>query len=222
VARGTFVSIEGLDGAGKSTLAQALAREIAARGRRVELLREPGGAEVSERIRALVKDPGLAVSPRAEALLYAAARAQLVEERLEPLLREGAVVLLDRFVDSSLAYQGAGRALGIEAVRAINLFATGGLEPERTLLLRISPAGGRARLPGRGLASDRLERESESFFATIADAYEQLAHSEPQRIRTIDASKAPDQVLHDALGALEDLLGSSPPDLREGGAGGLA
>ncbi len=114
----------------------------------MELLREPGGVELSERIRALVKDPGLDVAPRAEALLYAAARAQLVEERLGPLLRAGAVVLLDRFVDSSLAYQGAGRDLGEEAVRAVNLFATGGLQADRTLLLRISPAAGRARQRG--------------------------------------------------------------------------
>jgi dTMP kinase len=170
MARGTLVSIEGLDGAGKSTLAEALAREIAVVGGRVELLREPGGAEVSERIRALVKDPALAVSPRAEALLYAAARAQLVEERLEPLLGEGVFVLLDRFVDSSLAYQGAGRALGVEEVRAINQFATAGLEPERTLFLRLSPALARARQRGRALGSDRLEREREDFFATIADA----------------------------------------------------
>src|ERR1700693_2902196 len=127
-----LITIEGLDGAGKSTLAQALAREIAARGRAVELLREPGGVEVSERIRALVKDAALAVSPRAEALLYAAARAQLVHERLGPLLNDGVIVLVDRFVDSSLAYQGGGRALGVQQVRAINLFATGELQPDRT------------------------------------------------------------------------------------------
>src|SRR5271157_5501485 len=164
VARGTLITIEGLDGAGKSTLADALHRELAPRapdGRPVELLREPGGVEVSERIRALVKDPALAVLPRTEALLYAAARAQLVEERLRPLLEAGAIVLLDRFVDSSLAYQGAGRSLGVEQVRAINLFATGGLVPERTLLLRLSPADGRARQRERALAPDRLERESE-------------------------------------------------------------
>jgi dTMP kinase len=199
------VSIEGLDGAGKSTLAEALARELSAGGRDAVLLREPGGTEVSERIRALVKDPALAVSPRAEALLYAAARGQLVEERLEPLLEDGAVVLLDRFVDSSLAYQGAGRALGQEAVRAINLFATGGLAPERTLYLRIPPALGRTRQLGRALGSDRLERERESFFATIAGAYEELARAEPERIRTIDATQPPDRVLRDALAALEDL-----------------
>jgi dTMP kinase len=127
VPRGRLITIEGLDGAGKSTLAQALVDELAASGQRVQLLREPGGVDVSERIRALVKDPALNVHPRTEALLYAAARAQLVHERVAPLLDAGALVLLDRFVDSSLAYQGAGRSLGVEQVRAINLFATGAL-----------------------------------------------------------------------------------------------
>jgi dTMP kinase len=206
VARGRLITIEGLDGAGKSTLAQALARELAARGHDAELLREPGGVDVSERIRALVKDPSLGVSARTEALLYAAARAQLVEERLAPLLAGDAVVLLDRFVDSSLAYQGAGRALGVDQVRAINLFATGGLEPDRTLLLRITPAAGRARQLGRALEPDRLEREGDGFFATIAAAYDELALAEPERIRAIDASQPPDRVLRDALAAVEDLL----------------
>src|SRR5688500_5355155 len=117
-----LVTIEGIDGAGKSTLAAALAERLGA-----TLLREPGGVELSERIRALVKDPALTVGPRAEALLYAAARAQLVDERLRPLLDAGETVLLDRFVDSSLAYQGAARGLGIEAIRDVNAFGTGGL-----------------------------------------------------------------------------------------------
>jgi dTMP kinase len=206
VARGRLITIEGLDGAGKSTLAQSLAGELSARAPHVQLLREPGGVAVSERIRALVKDPALNVHPRAEALLYAAARAQLVHERLAPLLDAGALVLLDRFVDSSLAYQGAGRSLGIEQVRAINLFATGALEPDRTLLLRISPAAGRARQRGRALEPDRLERESEDFFATIARAYDELARAEPTRIRVIDAEQAPARVLGDALAAVADLL----------------
>jgi dTMP kinase len=205
VARGTLITIEGLDGAGKSTLAGALAGALAARDLRVELLREPGGVEVSERIRALVQDPALAVLPRTEALLYAAARAQLVEERVEPLLQDGAVVLLDRFVDSSLAYQGAGRALGVEAVRAINVFATGRLQPDRTLLLRISPSLGHARQRQRELPLDRLEREGEGFFAAIADAYEQLARADPRRIRVIDADQPPELVQRDALAALDDL-----------------
>jgi dTMP kinase len=206
VARGRLITIEGLDGAGKSTLAEALAAEIAARGLQVERLREPGGVGVSERIRALVKDPAMAVSPRAETLLYAAARAQLVEERVGPLLRQGMVVLLDRFVDSSLAYQGAGRELGVQEVRAINLFATGGLTPDRTLLLRIDPAAGRARQHERALKPDRLERESESFFARIAAAYEELARAEPERIRTIDAAQPSERVLAGALVIVEDLL----------------
>lgn len=213
MAQGTLITIEGLDGAGKTTLADGLVRELTARGTPVRLLREPGGVEVSERIRALVKDPALDVLPRTEALLYAAARAQLVEQLLGPLLHDGAVVLLDRFVDSSLAYQGAGRALGVEEVRAINLFATGGLAPERTLLLRISPADGRARQHERALEPDRLEREGEEFFAAIASAYDELSRAEPARIRVIDAAQPPQAVLRDALAALGDLALS---DARRG------
>ena len=205
MARGRLITIEGLDGAGKSTLAMSLAERLAAAGATVELLREPGGVELSERLRELVKDPGLTVGARAEALIYAAARAQLVEQRVAPLLDEGTTVLLDRFVDSSLAYQGAGRALGVDAIAAINELATGGLRPDRTLLLRISPADGRARQQGRALAPDRLEQEGEEFFAAIAAAYDELARAEPRRIRPIDATQAPAQVLADALAALADL-----------------
>ncbi len=210
MARGKLITIEGIDGAGKSTLARTLAETIAAHGQRVELLREPGGVELSERIRALVKDPALEVSARAEALLYAAARAQLVEQRVQPLLDEGALLLLDRYVDSSLAYQGAARELGVEHVRQINDFATGGLQPDRTLLLRIAPAAGRARQAGRDEPPDRLEREDETFFACIAAAYDELATAEPQRIRVLDASFTPATVLADALSALGDLLAPGP------------
>jgi dTMP kinase len=210
--RGKLITIEGLDGAGKSTLAEGLVRELSARGQTVELLREPGGVDLSERIRALVKDPALSVSPRAETLLYAAARAQLVQEQLVGLLEEGVLVLLDRFVDSSLAYQGAGRELGVAEVRAINRFATGGLTPERTLLLRIDPAVGRARQQERALEPDRLEREDERFFAAIAAAYDDLAREQPERIRVLDAVRAPEDVLGDALAAIEDLLPPAQAD----------
>jgi dTMP kinase len=203
---GRLITIEGLDGAGKSTLALGLHSALGERGVRVELLREPGGVALSERIRALVMDPALTVDPRAEALLYAAARAQLVRERLRPLLDAGVLVLLDRFVDSSLAYQGAGRELGIEPVRAINLFATGTLSPDRTLLLRIAPADGRARQDTRASAPDRLELEDDAFFARIAAAYESLAREQPERIHVLDASLPPTRVLADALRAIEDLL----------------
>ena len=201
-----LITIEGLDGAGKSTLAAALARELAARGHPVELLREPGGVEVSERIRTLVTDPALDVSPRAEALLYAAARAQLVQELIEPRLAAGALLLLDRFLDSSLAYQGAGRGLGVEQIRLINRFAVGALEPRLTLLLRVSPALGRARKQGQDEAPDRLESEHDGFFASVAAAYEDLAREEPARIHVIDAAGPPEQVLSEALSAVEASL----------------
>ena len=197
-----LITIEGLDGAGKTTLATALAAALRERGREVELLREPGGVELSERIRTLVKDPALAVDPRTEALLYAAARAQLVAERVRPLLESGTTVLLDRFVDSSLAYQGAARGLGVDAVRAINDFGTGGLAPDVTLLLRADPGLGRARQGGRGEEPDRLEQEDEAFFAAIASAYDDLAAAEPHRFRVLDAALLPDDVLRAALAAL--------------------
>jgi dTMP kinase len=192
-----LITIEGIDGAGKTTLAAALADRLDA-----TLLREPGGVELSERIRALVKDPALTVDPRAEALLYAAARAQLVAERLRPLLDAGRTVLLDRFIDSSLAYQGAARGLGVSEVRAINEFGTGGLMPDVTLLLRIDPRTGRARQGTRGEEQDRLEREEDAFFEAIAAAYDELARAEPDRIKVIDAAQPPDQVLGQALAAL--------------------
>jgi dTMP kinase len=206
VAAGRLITIEGLDGAGKSTLALGLHSALGERGVRVELLREPGGVALSERIRELVMDPSFAVDSRAEALLYAAARAQLVRERLRPLLDAGVVVVLDRFVDSSLAYQGAGRELGIEPVRAINRFATDSLAADRTLLLRIDPADGRARQDIRASTPDRLEREDDAFFERIAAAYDELALAEPERLRVLDASLAPTRVLADALFAIEDLL----------------
>ncbi len=206
MARGRLITIEGLDGAGKTSQARELVDALESRGLSVRLLREPGGVEVSERVRDLVQDPAHAVTPRAEALLYAAARAQLVEELLAPLLDSGTWVVLDRFVDSSLAYQGGGRGLGAEAIRAINDFGTGGLEPDRTVLLRIDPATGRARQAGRGQPADRLEREDGEFFAAVARTYDDLAAAEPRRIRVVDASGTREEVAAGVLAAVEDLL----------------
>jgi dTMP kinase len=191
-----LITVEGLDGAGKTTLIAGLARELGA-----TVLREPGGVALAERIRALVADPSLHVDARAEALLFAAARAQLVAEKLRPLLDAGETVLLDRFVDSSLAYQGGGRELGIEVVRTLNLFATGGLIPDRTLLLRIDPAAGLARIAGR--SPDRLEAAGEAFFSRVAAAYDELAAAEPQRFIVLDAAAPPERVLAVALEALK-------------------
>lgn len=204
--RGTLITLEGVDGAGKTTLAQGLERVLRDRGLDVRVMREPGGVAAAERIRDLVKDPALTIGARAEALLYAAARAQLVEEALAPALAAGRWVLLDRFVDSSLAYQGAGRELGMEAVRQLNAFATGGIVPARTLLLAIDPALGRSRSQERGEPVDRLEREAGEFFARTAAAYAELARQEPGRIRVIDAAQPPEAVLQAALAAIADLL----------------
>ena len=199
-----LITVEGIDGAGKSTLVAGLADAL--RDREPVVLREPGGVELSERLRALVKDPALTVGGRAEALIYAAARAQLVEERLRPLLDAGRLVLLDRFVDSSLAYQGAARGLGVEAVRALNAFGTGGVVPDRTLLLRIEPAAGLARVGGRGEAQDRIESEREAFWLACARAYDELAAAEPGRWVVIDATQPAERVLADALAQLAPSL----------------
>jgi dTMP kinase len=203
---GRLITIEGIDGAGKTTLALSLQHALSDRGIQVRLLREPGGVRAAERVRELVKDPELTIGARAEALLYAAARAQLVEEAIAPLLETGEWVLLDRFVDSSLAYQGAGRELGIDAIRAINEFATRGIRPDRTLLLAIEPDIGRARSELRADSLDRLEREEEAFFARIASAYGELWAADRERIKRIDASQPEERVLEAALAAIADLL----------------
>jgi len=204
--RGRLITIEGIDGAGKTTLAAALRDSLEQRGLDIHLLREPGGVDASERVRELVKDPDVRIGARAEALLYAAARAQLVEEALQPLLDAGSWVLLDRFVDSSLAYQGAGRDLGVDQVRTINRFATGGLDPDRTLLLQLDPAVARARSRARLEGLDRLESEADDFFSRTDRAYRELAAADPARIRVIDAGAGPESVLAAALGALEGLI----------------
>src|SRR5581483_2520461 len=159
VAERVLITIEGIDGAGKTTLAGALSGALRERGISTQLVREPGGVALSERLRELLADTHLRIAPQAEALLYASARAQLVQELLLPLLEEVDVVLLDRFADSSLAYQGAGRGLGIEQVRALNDFATGGLVPDRTLLLALPPQLARERLAAAGGAPERVEHE---------------------------------------------------------------
>jgi dTMP kinase len=195
--RGRLIAVEGIDGAGKTTLAEGIAAALPD----VAVLREPGGAVLSERIRELVKDPALEVDPRAEALLYAAARAQLVSEKLLPLLAAGRTVILDRFVDSSLAYQGAGRGLGVEAVAELNRFATAGLTADLTLYLRVDPDVGAARRVG----DDRLEQAGDAFFATVVAAYDALARQHADRYVVLDGTQPPHDVLEAALTVLKRL-----------------
>lgn len=193
--RGRLITIEGIDGAGKTTLAEGLLRAR----ENLTLLREPGGVAVAERVRDLVKDPALEVDARAEALLYAAARAQLVHQRLLPLLDGGRDVLLDRFVDSSLAYQGGGRGLGVAAIAELNRFATAGLVPDLTLYVRVPPAVGAARRAG----ADRLEQAGEAFFAAVVATYDELAERDADRIAVLDGTQPPPAVLQAALRVMD-------------------
>jgi dTMP kinase len=188
--RGLLITLEGVEGAGKSTLADALAERLRAAGHSVVRRREPGGTPLGEAIRAAVLDPahgaGHGVSPWAELFLMLAARAQLVHEVVEPALARGETVLLDRFADASTAYQGAGRLLGLEVVRALNRQATEGRSPDLTLLLDLDPASGRAR---QAHAPDRMERETLDFHRRVREGYLRLAALEPQRFCVLDASR---------------------------------
>ena len=187
-----FISFEGLDGCGKTTQAAMLADALEAEGQRIVRVREPGGTPAGERIRSLLLDPGETIAPVAEALLYAAARAQLVDDVIRPALRDGAHVVADRFIDSSLAYQGVARGLGVEPVLDVNRFATGGLVPDRTVLLRL---GGGEAARRRDAEPDRIEAEGDGFQEQVARGFEDLAARFPDRIVEVDASGSPVEVL---------------------------
>ena len=185
-----FVTFEGLDGSGKSTQARLLADALARDGRDVVTTREPGGTAVGESIRQLLLEGG-EVAPWTEAALFAAARAQLVEEVIAPALARGAHVVCDRYLDSSLAYQGIARGLGLERVLELNRHAIRGLLPDRTYLLVIDLAESARRVPQ---PTDRIEREEPGFRRRVADAYLQLAEAFPERITTIDGTRPSDEI----------------------------
>ena len=193
-----FVTFEGLDGSGKSTQAELLRARLEADGVDVVSTREPGGTELGERVRDLVLHGGH-VTPWAEALLYAAARAQHVDEVIRPGLERGAAVICDRYLDSSVAYQGVGRGLGLERVLELNLAAVGGLLPDRTFLLSLEPAKIGSRLGG---VHDRLERESAEFHARAAAAYRDLASRFPERLVVLDAARPSDELAEEVYGSL--------------------
>ena len=196
---GIFVTLEGIDRSGKSTQARLLAEAL---GDRAVSVREPGGTPVGEQVRELLKDTGLSIGPVAEALLFAAARAELVAEVIRPALEDGRVVICDRFLDSSLAYQGAARGLGIENVRQVNEFATAGLSPDLTILFELSPEEAAARA---GVEVDRFEEEGEGLQARVLAAYDELAAAEPKRWVRVDASRSPEAVHADVMEAVRSL-----------------
>jgi len=195
-----FVTFEGLDGSGKSTQAQLLADALRGQGRDVVATREPGGTPLGEQVRQILLD-GHAMVPWAEAALFAAARAELAETVIVPALQAGKDVVSDRYIDSSLAYQGIARDLGVDRILRLNLEATRGVLPDRTILVLVDPETARARTR----ASDRIERESAEFHAAVDYAYRALAAMFPNRIVAVDGTTPPKELAQKILGRLRDL-----------------
>ncbi len=193
-----FVTFEGLDGSGKSTQAELLRARLEAEGVDVVSTREPGGTELGERLRDLVLHGGH-VGPWAEALIYVAARAQLVDEVIRPALDRGASVICDRYLDSSIAYQGVARGLGLDRMLDLNLAAIGKLVPDRTYLLELDPGQVASRIRRH---HDRLEREGDDFRERAAAGYRELAQRFPERIVILDATRPVDEVAEGVYGSL--------------------
>jgi len=205
-ASGKFISLEGGEGAGKSTQVRALAQALQKRGLDVLMTREPGGSEGAEKIRDLLLSGSAdRWSARAETLLFAAARADHFERTIEPALKAGRWVVCDRFVDSSLAYQGGAGGLGIETVRELNSFATSGQFPDRTLVLVLDEGAERARARD-GDGSDRIGGRGADYHHRVDLAFRMIAAEEPERVKLINASGAAEEVTERLLDALEDLL----------------
>lgn len=204
--RGIFFAFEGGEGTGKTTQLRVLADELTGRGLEVVVTYEPGDTPVGARLRDLLLDPATVVTAQTEALLYAADRAEHVTNVIAPALARGAVVITDRYIDSSIAYQGFGRGLDVEEVTRASAWATGGLLPDLTLLLDLPPEDGLRRARGRSGRVDRLEAEAIDFHTRVRQAFLSLAAADPARYAVIDASGAPDQVADGVLLAVDSLL----------------
>ena len=206
MSAGRFIALEGGEGVGKSTQAKSLAEALRARGLDVMITREPGGSDGAERIRELLLSGAEdRWGPQAEALLFAAARADHVEKTIRPALEKGQWVLSDRFVDSSLAYQGGGGSLGIEAVRTINAFGIGESFPDRTLVLIHEDGNERARARDNN-ESDRIGGRPDDYHRKVEAAFHIIAAEEPERVKLVDASGSPEEVTQRLLEAVADLL----------------
>ena len=204
-SRGLFIALEGGDGAGKSTQGRLLRVWLEGLGHTVVMTREPGGTDFGRTVRELVLH-GDHVAPRAEALLFAADRAHHVETLIRPALRRGEVVITDRYMDSSIAYQGAGRDLGVDEVRELNVWATGGLVPTLTVLVDLPAAVGRARREG---VHDRLESEADDFHGAVREHFLTLAGADPHRYLVVDGELPPEQI-HEVARARVAMLLTRP------------
>ncbi len=200
MSAGFLLSFEGSEGCGKSTQIALLRTRLEAAGRAVVVLREPGGTVLGESVRHLLQHAkeGAGMTPETELLLFAASRAQLVREKIRPLLDAGTFVILDRFLDSTTVYQGIARGLPLESVRAINHFAIGGTLPQLTLVLDMDSATARQRIDQTGRELDRIESQPQSFFEKVRQGYIEVAKAETARVKIIDASAAPD-VVHENI-----------------------
>lgn len=209
-AEGKFISLEGIEGAGKSTLGRALQAALQGRGLRVQLTREPGGTPLAEQLRSLVLSRGAErISAEAETLLMFAARAIHLDNLIRPALNSGTWVLCDRFTDATRAYQGAGRGVDPELIEWLAATVHGDLWPQRTLLLDLPVERGLTRARARAGKGDRFEDEDRRFFERVRARYLELAAGDPVRVRVIDAAGAPESVAGRALEAIADLLPAS-------------
>lgn len=196
---GVFITFEGPDGSGKTTISKYVSEELSRLGYDVVYSREPGGIDIAEQIRNVILDPkNTAMDPKTEALLYAASRRQHFVEKIKPALEQGQIVICDRFVESSLAYQGYGRRIGIDEIYRINEFAIEGWLPDATLFLDVSPEVGLSRLENR-INKDRLDQETADFHRRVYEGYQEVLRRYSYRINIIDASKDVDEVKSEAL-----------------------
>ena len=204
---GLFLTFEGGDGAGKSTLIESLHRHLEKVGKSVLKTRAPGGTKVGEAIRSLLLTKSeIPLSVRGELFLFLADRAQHVDETIYPALQKGNIILCDRYNDSTVAYQGTARGFDPVWTRSLCDFATNGLQPDLTLYLDIDPKIGLSRVLNTGIDKDRIESEALSFHEKIRAAFHKIAKEDPKRFRILDASKSPDEVFQQALGILNDVL----------------